>query len=319
MDHLHRMYVAMIKPRKKWLIVGLAMVLIFILTAIIVPITIYALNDANSSESQVTSTIPTTPPIATNTTTPITTMTTPTTSQVTSTMPTTLTSTATPITTLTTPTTTQITSTIPTTLTSTIVITMTTQTTTQVASTMPTTLTTKTAPITTLTTPTTTQVTSTTLTIPTAITTWPIPTTTSDKPSKKRGMHCHQNTLFTVIKSITFFVAIIVVATGIGENNTYVTSTEIIDFNNPSESCTPWADSFDFKVGSAVGGFFDNGLVICSAVPTQESEATTSGCFVVNQTVASPFSTELKYAFTGASGVMVDRENFLITGGYNGK
>ena len=199
MDHLHRMYVAMIKPRKKWLIVGLAMVLIFILTAIIVPITIYALNDAKSSESQVTSTIPTTP-IAMNTTTPITTMTTPTTSQVTSTMPTTLTTTATPITTLTTPTTTQITSTIPTTLTSTIVITMTTQTTTQVTSTMPTTLTTKT----TLTTPTTSQVTSTTLTIPTAITTWPIPTTTSDKPSKKRGMHCHQNTLFTVIKSITF-------------------------------------------------------------------------------------------------------------------
>ena len=60
--------------------------------------------------------------------------------------------------------------------------------------------------------------------------------------------------------------------------------------------------------------------MICSAVPTQESEATTtSGCFFVNQTVASPFSTELKYAFTGASGVMIDRENFLITGGYNGK
>ena len=53
------------------------------------------------------------------------------------------------------------------------------------------------------------------------------------------------------------FLAIVVVATGSYAKG-FVTTTEVIDLNNPSDSCTLWADSF--PVYEAVGGFFDNGL-----------------------------------------------------------
>ena len=51
MDHLHTMNLASIIPRKKWLMVGLVMILILV-TAIVVPISIYALNGMKSTETK---------------------------------------------------------------------------------------------------------------------------------------------------------------------------------------------------------------------------------------------------------------------------
>ena len=56
-DHLHHIYLSWIMPRKKYWIAGLVTAFLLLVTAIVVPISIYTLNDDQTLES---TTIPTT-------------------------------------------------------------------------------------------------------------------------------------------------------------------------------------------------------------------------------------------------------------------
>ena len=110
-----------------------------------------------------------------------------------------------------------------------------------------------------------------------------------------------------------------VVTTGFDWENHYERSTEIIDLDNPSVSCTPWADSL-YDVTRAVGGFIYNDLIICSgSIPLGDPVINTNKCFIVNQTHAYPNSDNLIIASESSSSVMINRESILITGGSQSK
>ena len=113
-----------------------------------------------------------------------------------------------------------------------------------------------------------------------------------------------------------------VVTTGFDWENHYERSTEIIDLDNPSVSCTPWADSL-YDVTRAVGGFIYNDLIICSgSIPLGDPNhpvINTNECFIVNQTHAYPNSAYLNVASESSSSVNVNRESIFITGGSESK
>ena len=119
-------------------------------------------------------------------------------------------------------------------------------------------------------------------------------------------------------KAYVFFAAILVVTTGSDVENQYVTNTEVIDLDNPSVSCTPWADPL-FTVTRAVGGFIDNGLLICSGYIGNTGYQNTNKCFIVNQTNAYPNNFNLSVASGSSSGVMTDHGTLFITGGSQSK
>lgn len=141
--------------------------------------------------------------------------------------------------------------------------------------------------------------------------------------SSCQNTSCRRSVVFPSFQYVADFViltAIVVVATGLNPDTTYVRETEVIDLYHPLESCTPWADSL-FDVYLAVGGFFDNGLVVCSGIIDDSdmySPIYTNECFFVNQTSASPYS-YLNFISAGSAGVMLDRESLLITGGFTSK
>ena len=118
------------------------------------------------------------------------------------------------------------------------------------------------------------------------------------------------------------FAAILVVSTGYDWENHYVRSTEIIDLDNSSVSCKPWANSLQ-GVTRAVGGFINNDLIICSgSVPIGDPDhpvINTNKCFVVNQTHAYSNSANLNVASESSSSVNVNRESIFITGGSQSK
>ena len=101
--------------------------------------------------------------------------------------------------------------------------------------------------------------------------------------------------------------------------NHYERSTEIIDLDNPSLYCTPWADSL-YDVSGAVGGFIEKDFIICSgSIPLDDPNfpvIDTNKCFIVNQTHAYPNSANLSVASESSSSVNVNGESIFITGGY---
>ena len=114
--------------------------------------------------------------------------------------------------------------------------------------------------------------------------------------------------------------ALLVVATGIYENNC-VTKTEIVDLENPSVSCKPWADSKE--VYSATGSFTEIGLVICGGIiPTGNDDIPdleVNMCRIVGQTSEGHSPLNQIVASGGSSSANVDNETFIITGGMQGK
>mgnify|MGYP001363373655 CR=1 FL=1 len=101
-----------------------------------------------------------------------------------------------------------------------------------------------------------------------------------------------------------------------------MTKTEVINLDNPSVSCTPWADSL-YTVSRAVGGFIDNNFIICyGSIPLGDPNhpvINTNKCFIVNQTNAYDNSANLNVASEASSGVMTDTGSLFITGGSESK
>ena len=113
-----------------------------------------------------------------------------------------------------------------------------------------------------------------------------------------------------------------VVTTGFDWENHYERSTEIIDLDNPSVSCTPWADSL-YDVTRAVGGFIYNDLIICSgSIPLGDPNhpvINTNKCFIVNPTETYANFANLNVASESSSSVNINRESIFITGGSESK
>ena len=97
-----------------------------------------------------------------------------------------------------------------------------------------------------------------------------------------------------------------------------MTKTEIINLENPSVSCKPWADGKE--VYSATGSITENGLVICGGLTkTGNDDAPdleVNRCWIVGQTEQTNVKIVNQIeASGGSSGIMLNNESFLITGG----
>ena len=100
-----------------------------------------------------------------------------------------------------------------------------------------------------------------------------------------------------------------------------MTKTEIVDLENPSVSCKPWADSKG--VYSATGSFTEIGLVICGGFihtgNDDHPDLEVNMCRIVGQISEGSSPLNQIDASGGSSSANVNNESFVITGGMQGK
>ena len=110
--------------------------------------------------------------------------------------------------------------------------------------------------------------------------------------------------------------AILVVATGLYKEK-FVMKTEIIHLENPSVSCKLWADGME--VYSATGSFTKNGLMICGGIMQTGNndvpELEVNTCWIAGQNNVHHTAVKQIEASGGSSGVTVNGDSFLLTGG----
>ena len=95
-----------------------------------------------------------------------------------------------------------------------------------------------------------------------------------------------------------------------GYNNGYITSTEVIDLNDPNVTCQQWPD-YPIDVYDGVGGYLNDSVITCGGFYDYDG---IDKCFKMEPTKVTEI-TGLKIGSYGSGGGII-QDSLIISGGY---